>query len=117
MFCCICGMEAIAQTYQWVDENGKKHYSDKRPKQHAVKIKKIKPVQAISIQPVAFKRIKLSKSRPNKNSNKTAASKCQHIKARIARLEKALRMRQAASDFDIQNKQLTALRWQKRKTC
>ncbi len=114
---------AAKTIYQWVDESGKKHYSDRTPTSNNVI--EFQGHSLISIDMVRSKSIKISKSgsrkkKSAKRKNRSLTSKsnrCTKIKTKIKSLENKLKRHLVAEKSDQYGEELRNLRWQKIKSC
>ncbi len=106
-----------AETYRWTDSDGKLHFSDRQPVHQPAAPIEIKPIETIRINQVQPIKPIQNKRKTKIRSKKRITGKCQKVRQQILKLESSLKKRQTAKDFDIKNKQLVALRWEKIKRC
>lgn len=111
---------SAAKIYQWTDNNGVKHFSDRIPT--AAKIVKITKFEKPELKTTLFKESKAfplpkQAKRKRKTANSTTRSKCEKLKVEISSILKKLKVKLKADKFDQLNAKLSTLRWKKLTAC
>ena len=101
--------------YQWVDADGKRHFSDRAPNNHASVKFDSKALQSVVL--VKTPKIRLKKLPKRKFIVSSRSKKCSALKKKISHTEKRLKKRLEASKSDLYSRLLKELRWEKIKSC